>query len=252
LSYSFEKAQNPQTASKMREIFSWVGYLLLAVIFVIAAIHFCTPIISSWLLTIYPAVTVIETFSSQLVLLVSLCLFIICSRKIRNQHLTTGLIGGELQHYFICCIGVVSLFAMFHLWIYLTNQPFSPWEIIYVTGNGDALPLVFIASGLIVPAAEEILYRGAMPAVLMKFAMIFEKNHRAQSKNFSIAFMVFSSICFAAAHASNREFGYLVYFFILGIWLGYWVLKTSSLSVAIVGHSLAGLLAVSVIHLTHS
>ena len=86
-----------------------------------------------------------------------------------------------------------------------------------------------LASGLVIPIAEELLFRGV---VFKRLRMVLLDGKRA---------MILSAVIFGIFHFNIVQF---IYAAVLGILLAYFVEKTRKVSLAVIGHMAANLAAI--------
>lgn len=228
-----------------------VTYFIVAVLVGSAAIKYVAPKLINQLLYVYPMSSVVNILGGQLGSALVLSLFLVLFRLIKKIPLNAYLIKGEAREYILCATGVGTLFFLNNGLAYLLKYPVSTWEVDYVHNTGGNVHLVYFTSGLIAPFSEELTYRFVLPAVIIYLISLIARKDIGGS-NLANAFAVFiSSVAFAMAHYGTRGFLDLAYFFVLGLWLGYWAVRTSGISVGIVGHSVAAILAILTIQFLH-
>lgn len=231
-----------------------VTYFIVAVLVGSAAIKYVAPKLIYLLLSVYPMSSVVNVLGGQLGSALVLSIFLVLFRLIKKIPLNAYFINGEAREYILCATGVGALFCLFNGLAYLLKYPVAVWEIDYVHNTGGNVHLVYFTSGLIAPITEELTFRFVLPAAIIYLInLIARKDCRGLSSvNGITAFAVFlSSVAFALAHYGTRGFLDLAYFFVLGLWFGYWAVRTSGISVCIAGHSVAAMLAVLTIQFLH-
>ena len=228
-----------------------VTYFIVAALAVVAALKYLAPKLIYLLLSVYPMSSVVNVLGGQLVLALALCSFLLIFRLAKDIPINAYFIKGEAREYILCATGVGALFYLNNGLAYLLKYPVSTWEVDYVHNTGGNVHLVYFTSGLIAPFAEELTYRFVLPAVIIYLISLIARKDAGRS-NFANAFAVFlSSVAFALAHYGTRGLLDLAYFFVLGLWFGYWTARTSGISVGIIGHSVAAILAILTIQFLH-
>ncbi|RYY74593.1 MAG: CPBP family intramembrane metalloprotease [Gammaproteobacteria bacterium] len=226
-----------------------VVYFLLSTVVVFCSLKVLAPELTNLLLNVYPFSKVVTVLSGQFAILLAVTASLLLYELVLAKRDSIFSPRGAWKDYVSCGMGVIFAFIVFQCLVYFFNVPVSTWEVDYVTQTSGNLHLVYLTSGIIAPLAEELLYRYILP-----LAMVEIMKWVISSKRFSMALQVvpvlISSIVFALAHYGSRGFAHLIYFFVLALWLGYWVSKTSGISVSFFGHSLAGLLAVTTIYVS--
>lgn len=231
-----------------------VTYFIVAAFGVLAALKYLAPKLIYFLLSVYPMSSVVSVLGGQLVLVLALSSFLLLFRLVKDIAIDAYFINGEAREYILCATGVGALFCLNNGMAYLLKYPVSIWEVDYVHNTGGNVHLVYFTSGLIAPITEELMFRFALPAAIIYLINLVTRKDCGglSSVNGITAFAVFlSSVAFALVHYGTRGFLDLAYFFVLGLWFGYWTVRTSGISVGIVGHSVAAILAILTIQFLH-
>ena len=244
-----------QAASPLREfLFSLIYPAVVLLVFIFLVLLPATAWINDFLKPVFSTGKALEVFAFHVTCLLYFGCAVLLSRILRGNFNFQGLAGGSVVQLAQCCVGVVLLFCLFQASLFLLDHPISQWEIDYVLSANQGLIVVF-NTAFLVPLSEEIVYRGVLPFTLMGIALmlprLFRKEPSTRFKDCAyVTGMVISCMIFAVLH--HRGFVYDLYFFVLGLWFGYWAYKTSALIIPVIGHSLAGLLSVGTIYLRYA
>ncbi len=226
-------------------------YFVAAALAVLAALKYLAPKLIYVLMSTYPMSSVVSVLGGQLVLASALCLSLLLFQLTKNIPLNAYFIKGEALEYILCVTGVGALFCLYNGLAYLLKYPVSIWEMDYVHNTGGNVHLVYFTSGLIAPFSEELTYRFVLPAGIIYLISLITRKNDGRSIVVKALAVFLSSAAFAMAHYSTRGLLDLAYFFVLGLWFGYWAVRTSGISVGIVGHSVAAILAILTIQFLH-
>lgn len=139
-------------------------------------------------------------------------------------------IGQNLRQGILVCIGMAALGAALNNFIAMT--PLVEFSAGFQNANEHFFAGEFLfevlASCIVVPIAEEVLFRGI---ILKRISMM-------ASENLGI---VFSAVLFGIIHVNLVQFLYAT---LLGILLAFIVVKTRRVSLAVLGHGAANFIAV--------
>jgi hypothetical protein len=228
----------------VRSTFNSFFVLLVSILIFISLQLIFEPLILEFFLNSFPPAGALTLLAKGIVTTVCLLFATVFYLSMVSWKYVDYIFTKNKFDYIWCSGGIFVIFILFQTCLFVMDIPVPDWEKEYVGEGLYSVAIALVSTCVFAALWEEYIFRALLPYCLSCLLSKLRIVSKYLTANMRFLFSCFPiAVLFAFMH-EGRTPVHTMYFIAFSLWLGYWVAKSRSLSVAVVGHSVAGLLSI--------